>query len=119
MPIFERPTVDEFWRALAPHLHPFSAEEQRAAVALYRELAKGQAVEHSSAKPSAFRRPKGAPFCNATRSNARSIPMATIRKNLRGPVTGSIVGRLNVRVARLFWDGKRGPAGGQRDWHVL
>jgi alkylmercury lyase len=39
------PTVDEYWAALAPHLPTFSPEEQRAAVALYRELAKGRAVD--------------------------------------------------------------------------
>jgi alkylmercury lyase len=45
MPVSAKPAVDEYWRALAPHLRPFSPEEQRAAVALYRELAKGQAVD--------------------------------------------------------------------------
>jgi alkylmercury lyase len=45
MPVLEIPTVDEYWRALAPHLRRFEPEEQRAAVALYRELAKGQAVD--------------------------------------------------------------------------
>jgi alkylmercury lyase len=38
------PTVDQYWETLAPHLRSFSPEEQRAAVALYRELAKGKAV---------------------------------------------------------------------------
>jgi alkylmercury lyase len=38
----EIPTVDEYWETLAPHLASFSPEEQRAAVALYRELAKGR-----------------------------------------------------------------------------
>jgi alkylmercury lyase len=40
----EIPTLDQYWDMLAPHLRPFSREEQRAAVALYRELAKGRAV---------------------------------------------------------------------------
>ncbi len=38
-------TVDEYWEALAPRLPSLSAEEQRAAVTLYRELAKGQPVD--------------------------------------------------------------------------
>lgn len=41
----EVPTVDQYWESLAPHLRPFAPEEQRAAVALYRELAKGRAVD--------------------------------------------------------------------------
>ena len=39
------PTVDQYWEMLAPLLKAFSPEEQRAAVALYRELAKGRAVD--------------------------------------------------------------------------
>ncbi len=39
------PTLDQYWEGLAPHVPLFSTEEQRAAVTLYRELAKGQAVE--------------------------------------------------------------------------
>lgn len=39
------PTPDEYWRKLEPHLRPFSPEEQRAAIALYRELAKGRAID--------------------------------------------------------------------------
>jgi alkylmercury lyase len=38
------PTVSQYWAALKPHLPRFSPDEQRTAVALYRELAKGQAV---------------------------------------------------------------------------
>jgi alkylmercury lyase len=38
------PPVDEYWGKLASFLRPFSLEEQRAAVALYRELAKGSPV---------------------------------------------------------------------------
>jgi alkylmercury lyase len=38
------PQLDEYWRKLEPHLRAFSGEEQRAAVVLYRELAKGKAV---------------------------------------------------------------------------
>lgn len=41
------PTLDLYWKALDARLPRFSAEEQRAAVALYRELAKGQPVEAS------------------------------------------------------------------------
>src|SRR5215831_8514106 len=44
MPMSDIPTPDEYWEGLRPHLRPFSMDEQRAAVALYRELAKGQAV---------------------------------------------------------------------------
>ena len=40
------PSLDEYWGKLEPHLRRFSLEEQRAALALYRELAKGQAVDH-------------------------------------------------------------------------
>ena len=39
------PSLDEYWGKLEAHLRPFSPEEQRAAVALYRELAKGRAVD--------------------------------------------------------------------------
>ena len=42
---FKVPALDEYWGRLEPHLRPFSPEEQRAAVALYRELAKGKAVD--------------------------------------------------------------------------
>jgi alkylmercury lyase len=41
----EIPTLDQYWQRLAPQILPFSPEEQRAAVALYRELAKGQAID--------------------------------------------------------------------------
>ncbi len=41
----ETPTLDQYWESLRPHLPSFSPEEQRAAVALYQELAKGQAVD--------------------------------------------------------------------------
>ncbi len=41
----EIPTLDQYWEGLAAKLPLFSPEEQRAAVALYRELAKGQAVD--------------------------------------------------------------------------
>jgi len=39
------PTLDQYWEGLSPHLPLFSPEEQRVAVTLYRELAKGQAVD--------------------------------------------------------------------------
>ena len=39
------PTPDQYWEGLAAGLPLFSPEEQRAAVTLYRELAKGQAVD--------------------------------------------------------------------------
>jgi alkylmercury lyase len=45
MAMREIPTIDQYWESLAPHLRSFSPEEQRAAVALYRELAKGRAVD--------------------------------------------------------------------------
>jgi alkylmercury lyase len=41
----EIPTLDEYWKGLEPHLQRFSREEQRAAIALYRELAKGRPVD--------------------------------------------------------------------------
>lgn len=41
------PTSDEYWAALKPHLPSFSFEEQRAALALYRELAKGEPVDEA------------------------------------------------------------------------
>ncbi|HEV2545718.1 MAG TPA: organomercurial lyase [Stellaceae bacterium] len=41
----DRPTVDQYWETLAPLLKSFSPEEQNAAVTLYRELAKGRAVD--------------------------------------------------------------------------
>jgi hypothetical protein len=41
----EVPTLDEYWGNLVPHLQPFSPEEQRVAVALYWELAKGEPVD--------------------------------------------------------------------------
>ena len=45
VPTASGPTIDQYWEELEPHLPRFSREEQRAAVALYRELAKGQAVD--------------------------------------------------------------------------
>lgn len=39
------PALDEYWGKLESQLLPFSPEDQRAAVALYRELAKGKAVD--------------------------------------------------------------------------
>jgi alkylmercury lyase len=45
MPTPAIPTPDQYWAMLEPHLRIFSLEEQRAAVALYRELAKGRAVD--------------------------------------------------------------------------
>jgi alkylmercury lyase len=41
----EVPTLDEYWGNLESHLQPFSPDEQRVAVALYRELAKGKPVD--------------------------------------------------------------------------
>jgi alkylmercury lyase len=41
---YKAPHLDEYWRKLEPHLRAFASDEQRAAVALYRELAKGKAV---------------------------------------------------------------------------
>lgn len=40
-----KPPLDRYWDALTPHLPSFSSDEQRAAVALYRELAKGRPVD--------------------------------------------------------------------------
>lgn len=39
------PSVEAYWQELEPHLPHFLPEEQRVAVALYRELAKGRAVD--------------------------------------------------------------------------
>jgi len=39
------PKVEQYWAWLEPHLRGFSPEEQRAALVLYRELAKGQPVD--------------------------------------------------------------------------
>lgn len=39
------PTPDAYWESLLPHLHPFAPDEQYAALALYRELARGDAVD--------------------------------------------------------------------------
>lgn len=39
------PDTNQYWALLEAHLPRFSAEEQRTAVALYRELAKGEAVD--------------------------------------------------------------------------
>src|SRR5215471_3723186 len=44
MPMPDIPSPDAYWEGLRPHLRPFSPDERHAAVALYRELAKGQAV---------------------------------------------------------------------------
>jgi alkylmercury lyase len=43
--VLETPTADQYWASLRPHLPSFSPEEQRAAVALYQELAKGEPVD--------------------------------------------------------------------------
>ena len=45
MAVRDVPTIHEYWESLAPLLKSFSPEEQHAAVALYRELAKGRAVD--------------------------------------------------------------------------
>jgi alkylmercury lyase len=39
------PTSDGYWETLWPHLRSFSPDEQRVAVALYRELSKGAAID--------------------------------------------------------------------------
>lgn len=39
------PTLDQYWRHLEPHLPRFSAAEQRVALVLYQEVAKGQPVD--------------------------------------------------------------------------
>jgi hypothetical protein len=39
------PTLDEYWEELEPRLPRFSLDEQLAAVVLYRELARGRAVD--------------------------------------------------------------------------
>jgi alkylmercury lyase len=39
------PSLNQYWEKLAAKLPSFSPEEQRAAVALYRELAKGQPID--------------------------------------------------------------------------
>lgn len=39
------PSLEQYWQDLEGHLRQFSPEEQRAAVTLYRELAKGHAVD--------------------------------------------------------------------------
>jgi alkylmercury lyase len=44
-PIPDIPTLDAYWEALWPHLPLFSPKEQRVAIALYEELAKGQAID--------------------------------------------------------------------------
>ena len=44
MQVNAAPEPNRYWAALQPHLSSFSVEEQRVAVALYRELAKGQPV---------------------------------------------------------------------------
>jgi alkylmercury lyase len=43
--IQRKPTLDEYWAELEHRLPRFSLDEQRAAIVLYRELAKGQAVD--------------------------------------------------------------------------
>jgi alkylmercury lyase len=45
MSILANPALDEYWAVLQPHLPSFSPEEQRAAITLYRELAKGEPVD--------------------------------------------------------------------------
>ena len=39
------PALDAYWEKLVAHLRPFSPDEQRTAVELYRQLAKGKAVD--------------------------------------------------------------------------
>ena len=45
MTTIQIPTVDQYWERLEAGIPVFSAEEQRAAVTLCRELAKGQSVD--------------------------------------------------------------------------
>jgi alkylmercury lyase len=44
-PIPDIPTRDAYWEALQPHLPAFSPDDQRVAIAIYRELAKGHAID--------------------------------------------------------------------------
>jgi alkylmercury lyase len=41
------PELSQYWATLEPHLPTFSVEEQRVAIGLYRELAKGNPVEEA------------------------------------------------------------------------
>jgi hypothetical protein len=45
------PDIDQYCALLQAHLPSFSAEEQRAAAALYRELAKGEPVDSAQLAP--------------------------------------------------------------------
>ena len=44
----ESPDIDQYWHALDAALPTFAEDEQRAAVTLYRELAKGSPVSWPS-----------------------------------------------------------------------
>jgi alkylmercury lyase len=51
MTVSEVPTVEQYLKAIEPHIRQFSPQEQRVAVVMYRELAKGAAVDaHQLAK---------------------------------------------------------------------
>src|ERR1043166_4776375 len=45
MAVFGAPTVEQLLRASEPHVRQFSPQEQRIAVAMYRELAKGAVLD--------------------------------------------------------------------------
>jgi alkylmercury lyase len=77
------PAVDLYWRRLAVAFSPFSAEEQRAAVTLYRELAKGQAVDAAR-----LGRALGVPAAEARALLARDSIRPLVHADDQGRVLG-------------------------------
>src|SRR5262249_35759060 len=70
---------NRYWAALRPHLPRFSVEEQRAAVALYRELAKGASVDEAQlARTLGLSIIETRAFLSEKRLNASSTPMTRV-----------------------------------------
>jgi alkylmercury lyase len=79
----EIPTLEQYWKQLADELPHYSPEEQRAAVTLYRELAKGQAVDADQ-----LARALGVPPGEARTLLARDSIKAFIYPDEQGRVIG-------------------------------
>ena len=77
------PTLDEFWRALAPRLPVLSPREQRAAIVLLRELAKGEPVT-----PAQLARAIGASTAEAEALLQRSALKGFVYQDPQGRVAG-------------------------------
>lgn len=102
------PTLDQYWEKLAAGLLPFSPEEQRAAVTLYRELTKGQPVDATQTA-----RAMGVSPAEARELLARDSIKAFIYPDEQGRVVGFgglAAAPMHHRMAAHCGPGARGTA---------